>query len=86
MASPDTVITQDSPDSGLAKDSAAAPKSTGDSRRWWALGIIALAQLMVVLDASIITIALPYAQVDLDISDANRQWALTAYTLMFGGL
>ena len=86
MASPDTVISQDSPDSGLAKDSAAAPKSTGDSRRWWALGIIALAQLMVVLDASIITIALPYAQVDLDISDANRQWALTAYTLMFGGL
>lgn len=80
MASPETVIAQDLPDRDIA------PKSTGDSRRWWALGIIALAQLMVVLDASIITIALPYAQVDLDISDANRQWALTAYTLLFGGL
>jgi EmrB/QacA subfamily drug resistance transporter len=56
------------------------------SRRWWALGVIALAQLMVVLDATIITIALPFAQADLDISDANRQWALNAYTLIFGGL
>ncbi|MEE4022804.1 MFS transporter [Gordonia sp. PKS22-38] len=55
-------------------------------RRWWALGIIALAQLMVVLDATIVTIALPFAQVDLEISDANRQWAMTAYTLIFGGL
>ncbi|WP_068274514.1 MFS transporter [Aldersonia kunmingensis] len=56
------------------------------SRRWWALAVIALAQLIVVLDATIITIALPYAQTDLDISDANRQWAMTAYTLIFGGL
>ncbi|WP_068274501.1 MFS transporter [Aldersonia kunmingensis] len=56
------------------------------SRRWWALAVIALAQLMVVLDSAIVTIALPYAQADLDISDANRQWALTAYTLIFGGL
>ncbi|GAB90150.1 MFS transporter [Gordonia rhizosphera] len=55
-------------------------------RRWWALGVIALAQLMVVLDATIVTIALPFAQVDLQISDANRQWAMTAYTLIFGGL
>ncbi|MGL4304706.1 MAG: MFS transporter [Mycobacteriaceae bacterium] len=56
------------------------------NRRWWALVIIALAQLMVVLDATIVTIALPYAQRDLDISEANKQWALTAYTLIFGGL
>jgi len=56
------------------------------SRRWWALVVIALAQLMVVLDASIVTIALPFAQRDLNISDANKQWALTAYTLIFGGL
>ncbi|MDQ2723290.1 MAG: MFS transporter, partial [Actinomycetota bacterium] len=41
---------------------------------------------MVVLDASIVTIALPFAQRDLNISDANKQWALTAYTLIFGGL
>ena len=56
------------------------------ARRWWALAVIALAQLMVVLDATIVTIALPYAQVDLGISDTNRQWAFTAYTLIFGGL
>ncbi|GAA3590649.1 MFS transporter [Kineosporia mesophila] len=57
-----------------------------DPRRWWALGIIAIAQLMVVLDASIVNIALPSAQADLAISDANRQWVVTAYTLAFGGL
>jgi MFS family permease len=57
-----------------------------DPRRWWALAVIAIAQLMVVLDASIVTIALPSAQHDLGISDANRQWVVTAYTLAFGGL
>ncbi|WP_433757167.1 MFS transporter [Nocardia sp. CA-135398] len=56
------------------------------SARWWALGVIALAQLMVVLDATIVTISLPFAQQDLEISDGNRQWMLTAYTLIFGGL
>lgn len=56
------------------------------SARWLALGVIALAQLMVVLDATIVTISLPFAQQDLDISDGNRQWMLTAYTLIFGGL
>ncbi|NDZ97379.1 MFS transporter [Streptomyces sp. SID6673] len=80
MTTSDTALSRDLPDS---EPSSAPP---AHSRRWWALGIIALAQLMVVLDASIITIALPFAQSDLDISDANRQWALTAYTLMFGGL
>ncbi|GAA3006956.1 MFS transporter [Streptomyces fulvorobeus] len=57
-----------------------------DPRRWWALTVISVATLMVVLDASIINIALPQAQADLDISDANRQWAVTAYALTFGGL
>jgi EmrB/QacA subfamily drug resistance transporter len=57
-----------------------------DPKRWWALGVIAIAQLMVVLDASIVTIALPSAQRALNISDANRQWVVTAYTLAFGGL
>ncbi|MEV5839617.1 MFS transporter [Nocardia sp. NPDC052112] len=56
------------------------------SARWLALGVIALAQLMVVLDATIVTISLPFAQQDLEISDGNRQWMLTAYTLIFGGL
>ncbi|MFJ9022385.1 MFS transporter [Streptomyces sp. NPDC102259] len=57
-----------------------------DPRRWWGLVIIALAQLMVVLDATIVNIALPSAQEDLGISDGDRQWVITAYTLAFGGL
>ncbi|KAB1147323.1 MFS transporter [Streptomyces luteolifulvus] len=57
-----------------------------DPRRWWGLVIIALAQLMVVLDATIVNIALPSAQRDLGMSDGNRQWVITAYTLAFGGL
>ena len=48
--------------------------------------VIAIAQLMVVLDASIVNIALPSMQADLGITDANRQWVVTAYTLAFGGL
>ena len=63
--------------SGMASD---------DPKRWLALAVIAFAQLMVILDASIVNIALPSAQADLGISDANRQWVLTAYTLAFGGL
>ncbi|MFF4743758.1 MFS transporter [Streptomyces sp. NPDC047980] len=61
--------------------------STGpDPSRWRALVFIALAQLMVVLDATIVNIALPSAQQDLGISDGNRQWVITAYALAFGGL
>jgi EmrB/QacA subfamily drug resistance transporter len=55
-------------------------------RRWIALAVIAIAQLMVVLDATIVNIALPSAQKALEISDADRQWVVTAYTLAFGGL
>jgi len=57
-----------------------------DPRRWLALVVIAVAQLIVVLDASIVNIALPSAQHALDITDANRQWVVTAYALAFGGL
>ncbi|MFD7920723.1 MFS transporter [Streptomyces sp. NPDC059740] len=57
-----------------------------DPRRWKALIFIALAQLMVVLDATIVNIALPSAQADLGISDGNKQWVITAYALAFGGL
>ena len=45
-----------------------------DPNRWRALFVIAIASLMVVLDASIVNIALPSAQAELGISDANRQW------------
>jgi EmrB/QacA subfamily drug resistance transporter len=57
-----------------------------DPRRWAILAVVVIAQLMVVLDASIVTIALPSAQKALHISVANRQWVITAYTLAFGGL
>jgi len=56
------------------------------SRRWWILGVVGLAQLMVVLDATIVNIALPSAQHDLAFSNADRQWVVTAYSLAFGGL
>lgn len=48
--------------------------------------MIGLAQLMVVLDATIVNIALPSAQQDLGFSDGNRQWIVTAYALAFGSL
>lgn len=56
------------------------------ARRWAVLAIIALAQLMVVLDATIVNIALPTAQADLQFSDDTRQWVVTAYALAFGSL
>src|SRR5215468_5155128 len=58
----------------------------GSARRWWILGVVGLAQLMVVLDATIVTIALPSAQSALGFSNADRQWVVTAYSLAFGGL
>lgn len=72
-----------------AASTSAAPQETyaaDDPKRWLALCVIAVAQLMVVLDASIVNIALPQAQHALKISDADRQWVITAYTLAFGGL
>ena len=57
-----------------------------DPRRWKALAVLAAAQLMIVLDASIVNIALPSAQEELGISNADRQWVVTAYTLAFGSL
>jgi EmrB/QacA subfamily drug resistance transporter len=73
--------------SGTAVADLALPEPTGpDPKRWFALAVIAIAQLMVVLDASIVTIALPDAGADLHISTASIQWMVTAYTLAFGGL
>ncbi|MFB6782742.1 MFS transporter [Streptomyces sp. NPDC056352] len=65
---------------------AAQAPGVPDAGRWKALVFIALAQLVVVLDATIVNIALPSAQQDLGISDGNRQWVVTAYALAFGGL
>jgi len=57
-----------------------------DSRRWLTLIVVGLAQLMVVLDATVVNIALPSAQADLGFSDGNRQWIITAYSLAFASL
>lgn len=54
--------------------------------RWRTLFVVAIAQLMIVLDSSIVNIAIPSAKLDLGISDANQQWVITAYTLAFGSL
>jgi EmrB/QacA subfamily drug resistance transporter len=60
--------------------------SSGATRsRWWILTVIAGAQLMVVLDSTIMIIALPSAQHALGFSNTDRQWVVTAYTLAFGG-
>jgi EmrB/QacA subfamily drug resistance transporter len=55
-------------------------------RRWLILVVIGIAQLLVVLDVTIVNIALPSAQNDLGFSDDNRQWIITAYALAFGSL
>jgi EmrB/QacA subfamily drug resistance transporter len=57
-----------------------------DRRRWLTLVVVGLAQLMVVLDATVVNIALPSAQTDLGFSDGDRQWIITAYSLAFGSL
>lgn len=59
---------------------------TLDPTRWRTLFVVAIAQLMIVLDSSIMNIAIPSAKIDLGISDANQQWVITAYTLAFGSL
>jgi MFS family permease len=57
-----------------------------DRRRWLILGVIALAQLMVVLDLTVMNIALPSAQRALHFTTVDRQWVVTAYSLAFGSL
>jgi EmrB/QacA subfamily drug resistance transporter len=57
-----------------------------DPRRWLILIVIAVAQLMVVLDATVMNIALPSAQRDLGFGNVDRQWIVTAYSLSFGSL
>ncbi|WP_240619586.1 MFS transporter [Blastococcus sp. TF02-8] len=54
-------------------------------KRWLALGVIAMTVLLVILDATIVNIALPAVTDDLGISSATQQWIVTAYTLTFGG-
>jgi EmrB/QacA subfamily drug resistance transporter len=62
------------------------PQTDASEHRWIVLALLCTAQLLVVLDATIVNIALPSIQRDLDFSDANLQWVINAYVLTFGGL
>jgi EmrB/QacA subfamily drug resistance transporter len=80
-------------DSSVAPDAGGGPQRPPRSKvvdtpshRWWVLGVIGVAQLMVILDATIVNIALPSAQTALHFSNGNRQWIVTAYALAFGSL
>ncbi|MDN3497261.1 MFS transporter [Planococcus sp. APC 4015] len=66
--------------------SLSAPPTATDRGHWLTLAVVGLAQLMVVLDATVVNIALPSAQADLGFSDGQRQWIITAYSLAFGSL
>src|SRR5580693_182968 len=55
-------------------------------RRWWILSVLGIAQLMVILDSTVVNIALPSAQHALHFSNADRQWIVTGYSLAFGSL
>jgi EmrB/QacA subfamily drug resistance transporter len=69
--------------SSTSLDTAVAPVS---SRRWLTLVAVGLAQLMVVLDSTVVNIALPAAQLELGFDNGERQWVITAYSLAFGSL
>jgi EmrB/QacA subfamily drug resistance transporter len=66
--------------------SRAIPAPAAGRRRWLGLGVIGIAQLMVVLDLTVMNIALPSAQRALQFTTADRQWVVTAYSLAFGSL
>ena len=60
--------------------------ATVNPRRWWALVVLAAAQFMVIMDTSIIGVALPEMQKDLGFSQGELQWVFNAYVIVFGGL
>ncbi|RFA18788.1 MFS transporter [Subtercola boreus] len=73
------------PDRATTSPGATAP-AEHPRRRWIMLAVVALAQLMVVLDGTIVNIALPAAQADLGMTDSDRSWVVTLYALAFGSL
>jgi EmrB/QacA subfamily drug resistance transporter len=62
------------------------PQEAADPRRWTALGVIAVAQFMLILDLTVVNVALPDLGADLDLSRTAFTWAVSAYGLVFGGL
>jgi EmrB/QacA subfamily drug resistance transporter len=69
-----------------ATGSSAETSHANDPRKWWALSVLLLAQLMIILDIAIVNIAVPSAQADLHIAPSHVQWVVTAYLLPFGSL
>src|ERR1700744_335956 len=72
----------------MSTDTSAAggPQAAASDHRWLILVIVAIAQLMVILDSTVVNIALPSAQRALDFPNSDRQWVVTAYALAFGSL
>ena len=74
------------PTATLPPEVPVSDRDANHARRWWILAILGVAQLMVILDNTIVNIALPTAQHALHFSNADRQWVVTGYSLAFGGL
>jgi EmrB/QacA subfamily drug resistance transporter len=68
-----------------AQDASTTPAHVRHDNRWLVLGIVCLGQLMVILDATIVNVALPAIQSDLNLTEAGLQWIVNGYTLAFGG-
>ncbi|MFF9479577.1 MFS transporter [Streptomyces sp. NPDC014733] len=64
----------------------AAEPSAPHPRRWWALCVLGFAQLMILLDSTIVSVAMPSLQSELHMADGDRPWVVTSYTVAFGGL
>ncbi|WP_174775416.1 MFS transporter [Cryobacterium frigoriphilum] len=84
MPNPSTRTTP--PTAAAAASVIPSSSEPANSKRWWLLAIVALAQLTVVLDGTIVNIALPQAQISLGMSDGDRTWVVTIYSLVFGAL
>ncbi|MCS4255720.1 EmrB/QacA subfamily drug resistance transporter [Rhodococcus erythropolis] len=69
-----------------APDKLNAGRRGSHAMRWWVLAVLSIAQLMVILDGTVVNIALPAAQADLGFADGDRQWVITGYALAFGSL
>jgi EmrB/QacA subfamily drug resistance transporter len=83
MTQPQTSAVQAEAQAAAAADHADNPHY---AKRWWILALLGTAQLMVVLDATIVNIALPHAQSALGFGNSDRQWIVTGYSLAFGSL
>jgi EmrB/QacA subfamily drug resistance transporter len=86
MTDTPTIPTPADPDRTLADQGASSTHDPHHERRWLILAVLGIAQLMVVLDATVVNIALPHAQSGLHFSNVDRQWIVTAYSLAFGSL